>query len=1455
MSNNLARSGEPRIQLSDNDRELLESSKNVKLFTFSKSPVEPTLDFPSNLDQRKSLINSRNNSTIRQPSTSGTFDVSDSSRTLAEVTKLIERKSSRPFEQEAARSTQPTVEELMKALSKRSNFDESSTMPPPVPPKPKSHCSVETNKSPAASFIEQSFRRYRSSNISSQSTHAAHPDTLINAGRALDNSYIQKSKSNRSEYEPPARCDNDVNEFNATFDISNRPEEQRAKFTSKLSIGTQDISRQYQQGLFDDTPRAKFAQPQRDSHVDKESQLNYLDERSKNIVQTRNMSKTEPHDEQSNYETYSTSRNLPQGKSSTVEILEVPNKPSNTYLHTDAKHRNSRSREQLYFENNNCITADPVITSPTDDEEEDFNRNTQTFNNLRGKNKHDDAQNVLITQQTLDLQPPRTSTPSRFTSNDHDIDRNPSSQLRANHTVIGLGGDDIGIERPGDFHSSSASQIRNLFQRVQNELASQDRIEDILDISKDTDELTNTSALNQSGGCELVGLDENSGENSRDLTKADSTRKPYMVELNETEMNSPDSNEATTRKSTDKFRSNGNDPSQSRIEELERLTKSLCLEVNSLKSQVSELNSKIEEIPSSSELRAASFLEPSANIQSVEPFPNLIHGLSKSSSTINKYSTPSSNRQANLSMQPTNTSHRNIATISRTPNPNISSHNLLTTRSSLQAPGHTSTITKFSRKPNINESTSSLYADSLRSDCTSSTSPIPNNQQHQLQHQQMNQISSSRSYMSLTNKRDPKSYSSMMSLSTAGTLKKDQSTIANGSVTNLTVAESQISSWPSTSDFVAIRNPAKEVMYYEEERLIKMVLFDNLITMKLPSWIDDNYNIEKIKEPPLVRLKLDWVYGYRGKDCRCNLYYLPTGECVYFVASIVVLYDPENSTQRHYLGHTDSVKCIAVHPNKLVVASGQSASQDSREKRPIVRVWDTVSLATLKVIGFNEDYDRPICCLAFSKHDYGATLAVVDESSEHTITLLDWQRDKNWRLAEANSGHDAVLAIDFHPIDKYTLVAVGKSGLNFWDIRGMTMSKRAGLFDKYSKPKYVLCLTFSDLGDTITGDSNGNIMIWPKGANRPSRVIHEAHQGGVFSIISMRTGTYLTGGRDRRVVEWDEEFNTTGREAKLPEHCGGVRYITYARGSQVLIGTLRNCILLGSLDKNFNLIMQGHSEATTSLAIHPNQQLYLTGGYDEQVHLFDAETHQTHWSECLQMPIRAACFSPNGEIIVIGSTQGKWVVFDTVNRGVLFSKCDGSGVINCIKFSPKGDYFAMGSSDSHLYVYQVSEGNSKFLRIGTCGGHSSPIKEVDWSDDGYYLQSQSVNFELLFWKASTCKLIEDLELIANLTWSTHNCSLGFNVFGIWSDSLDPALIQNCDRSNANDLIVSTTSNGYINLFKWPADQNHCLSQRYFGNVERFNLIKFLPDDSKIVTIDTKNCVTTEWIVEKTDINS
>lgn len=66
-----------------------------------------------------------------------------------------------------------------------------------------------------------------------------------------------------------------------------------------------------------------------------------------------------------------------------------------------------------------------------------------------------------------------------------------------------------------------------------------------------------------------------------------------------------------------------------------------------------------------------------------------------------------------------------------------------------------------------------------------------------------------------------------------------------------------------------------------------------------------------------------FVFSYRGYDCRSNLFYTQTGEIVYHVAAVGVVYNRQQNTQRFYMGHDDDILCLAIHPLKDFVATGQ----------------------------------------------------------------------------------------------------------------------------------------------------------------------------------------------------------------------------------------------------------------------------------------------------------------------------------------------------------------------------------------------------------------------------------------------------------------------------------------------------------------------------------------------------
>jgi microtubule-associated protein-like 1/2 len=118
------------------------------------------------------------------------------------------------------------------------------------------------------------------------------------------------------------------------------------------------------------------------------------------------------------------------------------------------------------------------------------------------------------------------------------------------------------------------------------------------------------------------------------------------------------------------------------------------------------------------------------------------------------------------------------------------------------------------------------------------------------------------------------------------------------------------------------------------------------------------------------------------------------------------------------------------------------------------------------------------------------------------------------------------VAMEFHPLDKNTIISCGKGHISFWTFENNCLYKKLGIFDHRDKPKYVTCLAFTGNGDVVSGDSSGNILIWARGTNVVAKAVRSAHEGPVFSIYALKDGEILSGGgKDSRVVQWDHTLS------------------------------------------------------------------------------------------------------------------------------------------------------------------------------------------------------------------------------------------------------------------------------------------------------------------------------------------
>ncbi|XP_041665597.1 echinoderm microtubule-associated protein-like 2 isoform X1 [Cheilinus undulatus] len=651
----------------------------------------------------------------------------------------------------------------------------------------------------------------------------------------------------------------------------------------------------------------------------------------------------------------------------------------------------------------------------------------------------------------------------------------------------------------------------------------------------------------------------------------------------------------------------------------------------------------------------------------------------------------------------------------------------------------------------------------------------------------------------------------------------------------------------SSSSSSGGKSKSKECTLNAEDGYVRMFLRGRPVTMHIPDEQRESYSLDHKVAVPDRKLKLQWVYGYRGRDCRSNLYLLPTGEIVYFNASVVVLYNTEEQQQRHYLGHNDDVKCLSVHPDMVTIATGQVAgnSKDGKLLAPHVRVWDSVSLNTLHVLGMGV-FDRAVTCVAFSKSNGGTFLCAVDDANDHILSVWNWQKEK--QVADVKCSNDSVLAAVFHPMDANLIVTCGKSHINFWTMEGNTLTKRQGLFEKHEKPKYVLCVAFAENGDAITGDSSGNIYIWAKGGNRITHQVSGAHEGGIFSICVLKDGTMVSGGgKDRKVVLWNHDYRKQS-EMEVGEPFGPVRALAEGKPGELFVGTTKNAIIRAAFPDTLTPIVQGHTDELWGLDVHPTMEQFVTCSQDKQVHLWDTNSHQPLWSKTIEDPGRSAGFHPSGEVLAVGTMTGRWLVLDTDTRDLVSMHTDGNEIISNVKYSPDGNFLAVASHDNFVYIYAVTENGRKYSRVGKCTGHSSFVTHLDWSADSQYIVTNSGDYEILFWEASSGKHVTNMDIVRNLEWATSTCTLSFNTFGIWPDGADGTDINAVCRSHDGSLLTSADDFGKVHLFSFPCSHPRAPSHEYGGHSSHVTNVAFLHDDSHLISTGGKDTSILQWVV-------
>uniref|UniRef100_A0A8P0TS08 EMAP like 5 n=1 Tax=Canis lupus familiaris TaxID=9615 RepID=A0A8P0TS08_CANLF len=588
------------------------------------------------------------------------------------------------------------------------------------------------------------------------------------------------------------------------------------------------------------------------------------------------------------------------------------------------------------------------------------------------------------------------------------------------------------------------------------------------------------------------------------------------------------------------------------------------------------------------------------------------------------------------------------------------------------------------------------------------------------------------------------------------------------------------------------------------------------------------------RSAPNCHLRLEWVYGYRGHQCRNNLYYTAAKEIVYFVAGVGVVYSPREHRQKFYRGHSDDIISLALHPERVLVATGQVG------KEPYICVWDSYTVQTISVL--KDVHTHGIACLAFDLD--GQRLVSVGLDSKNAVCVWDWKRGKMLSMAPGHT--DRIFDISWDLYQPNKLVSCGVKHIKFWSLCGNALTPKRGVFGKTGDLQTILCLACARDELTYSGALNGDIYVW-KGINL-IRTIQGAHTAGIFSMNACEEG-FATGGRDGCIRLWDLTFKPITvidlRETDQGYKGLSVRSVCW-RGDHILVGTQDSEIfeiVVHERNKPF-LIMQGHCEGELwALAVHPTKPLAVTGSDDRSVRIWSLVDHALIARCNMEEPIRCAAVNVDGIHLALGMKDGSFTVLRVRDMTEVVHIKDRKEAIHELKYSPDGTYLAVGCNDSSVDIYGVAQ---RYKKLGECVGSLSFITHLDWSSDSRYLQTNDGNGKRLFYRMPGGKEVTNKEEIKGVHWASWTCVSGLEVNGIWPKYSDINDINSVDGNYIGQVLVTADDYGIIKLFRYPCLRKGAKFKKYIGHSAHVTNVRWSHDYQWVISIGGADHSVFQW---------
>ena len=567
------------------------------------------------------------------------------------------------------------------------------------------------------------------------------------------------------------------------------------------------------------------------------------------------------------------------------------------------------------------------------------------------------------------------------------------------------------------------------------------------------------------------------------------------------------------------------------------------------------------------------------------------------------------------------------------------------------------------------------------------------------------------------------------------------------------------------------------------------------------------------QSPPEQNLHLKHVYGYRASDSRQNCYYTAQNhEIVYMTAALGIILDTKKNTQKFLgggettsiKGHDDDITALEISLDKSKLITG------SVGKNPLICVWNLVDYSLL--FQFNQGKNTRVVKGLGISYDmkYIASVAADEEN-----TVFVFNAEDGTQLASLKSGPNPVSDLRFSK-NSYDFGIVGKRGVQFFNFDGTELTQHKGLFNGHNMAD-MWSIDWTPSGSCVTGSTEGMIYFWNDRSCTNSVKVHS----GALTAVTVTESLIVTGGKDNRVVVFDHELNQQS-EVSLQSYAKSLD-VDQATGN--ILAGLRDGTIVQIEENTPKILMESHSDGEVwGLAIDPNNGHIVTTADDNKILSYDPKKRVCIARGTINQVAghkpktggasTLSSFPPNQCARSIDVNIGNGHVAFGCSDGTVMVRASSLNLdesvaelkhskewIEAIRYSPCGNFLAVGSHDNNICVYDTSNYNllSKFDK------QTAFITGLDWSTDSKYIQSVSGSYELLFSDANDgSQITEGASLLKDEQWASWSCKLGWPVQGIFPEATNGSFINGVARSNKFDLLATGDDWRHVNIHRYPA---------------------------------------------------